>query len=229
MYRPQAGEVTETLNVKDDPEAILITDPNEIKHYAQKLNVPLTLPLYIPPKPTQISQSGYSQHMPPKVTPGGTHAGGAQGAAGYASSFYQEDWLWLFGFKIPEYKGTTCYRVFKTRIGKYKIPYPCFLTRDSQINYYGWVKYPRNIEELLKGEIKSCLIYAEGAAKGAGITAFIAAWEEGIAAAAAAGLSAAFSAWEIAMVDCLKKIPENIRNQVGYGISWWQTSLNDWH
>lgn len=228
LYRPQAGEITEILPVKDDPEATLISDPAEIKQYAQLMNVPLTLPLYIPPKPTQISGSGYGLHNPPQGTPGGSKVGGAH-AAGYGASYYQENWQWLFGFKFPEYKATTCYRVFKTKVGKYKIPYPCFLTRDSQIDYWGWVKYPSNIEAILKEEIRSCLVYAEGAAKGAGVTAFIAAWEGGIAAAAAAGLSAAFSAWQIAMIDCLKKIPENIRQQVGYGIKWWITPLNDWH
>ncbi|MBV6716533.1 hypothetical protein [Paenibacillus chitinolyticus] len=232
MYRPPVSEITSVLPVKDDPQAKLITDPALIKHYAQKLNVPTTAPQHhISPKPTPISPgAGYQQKSPPHVAPGGSQSGGANHeGAGYASNLFHRESLWLFGFKFPEFKGTTCYKVFTTIFGKSKIPYPCLLSRDSQIDYYGWVEYPQNLEAYLKQQINSCLYYAEGAAKGAGVTAFIAAWEGGIGAAAAAGLSAAFTAWQVAMVDCLKKIPENFRNQVGYGITWYITSLNDWH
>ncbi|PEV36710.1 hypothetical protein COK37_13225 [Bacillus thuringiensis] len=222
------GEITQVLSEHDDPEAKLITDPQQVQLYSQALGISQSLPLIIPPKPKQISGIHHSSKKPPTSPPGGTLSGGASAYGGFPN-FYEVNEKWLFGFNWPEYKGDFCYKVFKSRLGKYKVKYPCLLTRNSTIDFYAHAKFPRNTTEYLKTQINECMIYAEGAAKGAGITAFIAAWSEGWEAAAAAGLSAAFTAWQVAFGDCIKKIPENTRNQISFWLSWYQQSTNDWH
>ncbi|MFU8647442.1 hypothetical protein ACNA06_08965 [Lysinibacillus sp. RSDA_15] len=221
------GQPYDIVDVSDDPEAQLITDPQQLQMYTNLLQVQSFLPLIVL-EPEEIKEN-YSTFLrePQEVnSPIDQYAGDGPSYIG-GIGLEKRD-LWLFGFKVPEIKVSTCHKVFKTPFGKFKIPYPCMYTRNSEIHFWATIWYPYSFNDYIKQKIHECFIEAKGAAKGAGVTAFIGAFSGGPKAAAAAGLTAAFTAFKITFTQCLSNIPSNFRNDIKYQIKWEQIRTSDW-
>ncbi len=224
----QLGEPFEIFDVQDDPQAQLITDPQQLQEYSNLLQVPTIVPLIVPT--AEEIQESYTNALPEPTQHFGSPEQYAGEGPGYlvAGSELIQRTIWLFGFKVPEFKLRTCHKVFKTPLGKFKIPYPCLYTRTSELHFWATVWYPRSIEEYLKQQINDCLIESRGAAKGAGVTAFVAALSGGPVVAAKAGLAAAFNAFKINFINCIQNIPLNVKRNVYYQVKWEQINATEW-
>jgi hypothetical protein len=198
------GQSINVLYDDNDPQATLISDPNQVQQLHQLLgipnqnSVPQLTPQNIeimanPETITATTESNPQYTIMDETTYGGM----------VPTAIYPDPPRAFVSFYYPKYINSMC----TIRIFGRKIKFNCPRLTKGRVPFFATVTYPRITPEYIVSEIKSCLRYAEGVAKGAGVTAFIYTPGE-VFAKAAAALTAAWAAFQIAIAECVSGITD---------------------
>ncbi len=193
-------EVTE----EDDPEAIEITNPQQVQSIANMLGLPVVNP-QMPILPQEYKELPNPESVTYAQTPPTNAVSGSSGAAQYGSTAriktYPDPPRGFVSMHIP-WVGK-CTRTFRLFGKKHKIRYWCL--KRSLFSLFATISYSEITKESVEFQLKACLQSAISAAKASAITAIIYTSGDTYTKASAA-LAAGWTSFQLAMSDCLKQI-----------------------